>query len=58
MHQCIYTLHTLTHIHQGLNPRFHGNAPRSSPLIQVFDKIKIKFNFTIFHMKLFLKFKL
>jgi hypothetical protein len=39
MHQCIYTLATLTHIHQGLNPRLHGDAQRSSPLIQVFDKI-------------------
>jgi len=53
MHQCIYTLHTLTHIHQGLNPRLHGNAPRFSPLIQVIDKIKIKFNFYIFDMNFF-----
>jgi hypothetical protein len=53
MHQCIYTLHTLTHIHKGLNPRLHGNAPRSSPLIQVIVKIKIKFYFFIFHMKFF-----
>jgi hypothetical protein len=27
----IHIMYTNTHIHEGLNPKLHGNAPRSSP---------------------------
>jgi hypothetical protein len=54
---CIHIMYINAHIHQGLNPRLHENAPRfSSPKpLQIFDKIKRKLNFIIFDMNLFLK---
>ncbi len=47
-------------IHQGLNPNVSWRCKKvfiTKPL-QVFDKEKKRFNFIIFDLKLFLKFKL
>jgi hypothetical protein len=48
------------YIHQGLNPKTSWRCIKvfTTKPLQVFDKIKTKFNFIIFNMKLFLKFKL
>jgi hypothetical protein len=56
----IHIMYINVHIHEGLNPKFHGSVLRSSPSnhFKSFDKIKRKLNFIIFNMKLLKKFEL
>jgi hypothetical protein len=57
---CICIKYIMACIHQGLNPRPHGSTLRPSPpnhFNTLLVKLK-KFNFIMFEMKLFMKFKL
>ncbi len=60
IHQCIYTLHTLMHALSRFELKTTWRCTKvfTTKPLQNFDKIKRKFNFIIFNIKIFLKFKL
>jgi hypothetical protein len=54
----IHIMYIIAHIHEGLNPKRHGNAPRCAPPNHYKPLNERKFKFIIFDMELILKFKI